>query len=455
MIFLAAALAVPASPERGRLVESLVTRSDAEETYTLYLPTGWSAAKRSPALLVLDPRGRSAVAAELFREGAERYGWVILSSNQSRSDVDIDPNPRAVRALAMEAVTVYGVDSRRLYLAGFSGTAIASWWLASQSGGIAGVIGSGGRLVEAIPPEKFNFASYGFAGDTDFNNRQMREIEARLTKSAHVPHRYREFPGPHAWMSAELGTQAIAWMEVMAMKSGLRPRDPELAAAVFEADLLDTKGLEAAGRTLDALRSYAGIASSYEGLVDVSAAREAAARLEADPKVRAEQQAETKWDEFEVSYLRSTLGRIRQILSSLREESLRPSSARLSHELRVSELLKRAKKPGAEGRAAQRLLGSVHAQMSNYLTTEFFNRGEYALAATVLGVAIEIHSDRWPTHYNLGAAYARMGEKKKALFELDLAVANGFSGRDALLADEDWATLRDDSAFQAIAAKLK
>jgi hypothetical protein len=48
-----------------------------------------------------------------------------------------------------------------------------------------------------------------------------------------------------------------------------------------------------------------------------------------------------------------------------------------------------------------------------------------------------------------------MGEKKKALFELDLAVANGFSGRDALLADEDWATLRDDSAFQAIAAKLK
>ena len=44
----------------------------------------------------------------------------------------------------------------------------------------AGVIGVGGRVIDATPPAKFSFAHYGFAGEIDFNNSDMRQIDVGL-----------------------------------------------------------------------------------------------------------------------------------------------------------------------------------------------------------------------------------------------------------------------------------
>jgi len=81
-------------PIRGGLVEGVKCGSDPTQTYTLYLPSVYDSERLWPVLLVLDPRGRSVTAAELFREAAEEYGWIILSSNNTRSDTAADQHPR-------------------------------------------------------------------------------------------------------------------------------------------------------------------------------------------------------------------------------------------------------------------------------------------------------------------------------------------------------------------------
>ena len=61
----------------GEMVEDIACASDSTQTYTLYLPPGFTNERRWPVLLVFDPRGRSVLAAELFRDAADDYGWII------------------------------------------------------------------------------------------------------------------------------------------------------------------------------------------------------------------------------------------------------------------------------------------------------------------------------------------------------------------------------------------
>src|SRR6185436_2988063 len=220
---LSLALSVQAA---GKLVENVVTAADREQTYTLFLPGSYDVAKKYPVLLILDPRGRGTAAAEIFAGGAEEYGWILVSSNNTRSDESNDPNERALRALFPE-LGRYAVDPRRVYAAGFSGTAMVAWALVINNGRLAGVISAGGRLVDEVLPRRFSFASYGFAGESDFNNRDMRAIDALLAREGKT-HRFRQFEGGHRWMPPELAAEAMGWMELIAMKEQRRPRDEAL-----------------------------------------------------------------------------------------------------------------------------------------------------------------------------------------------------------------------------------
>lgn len=416
-----------AEPQRGKLVENIASRADATQTYTLYLPTTYDAMKQQPLLYVFDPRGRGTFAAEIFKDAAEQYGWMIISSNQTRSDDDGAANARALRAL-MPEMNRYAINPRRVYAAGFSGTAILACAVGIDSKALAGVIGVGGRLVEPIPPAKFSFAHYGFAGDSDFNNREMRVIDDMLEKEGKT-HRFQQFDGGHQWLPPELARQAVDWMEVLAMKNQLRARDASLIARIYAADITAASALKG----VEALRRYREIVRTFDGLHPIDDAVAAIKELENDPALERERKEIAKWDQFEVRFLND-------------------APKRAPADFRVAELQRRAKRDGAEGATARRLLEAMYAQTSFYLPRRLMERRDYELAADVLKVAIQIHGDRWPAWYNLAAAQARAGNRRRALESLEKAITLGFTNRDQLLADEDFASLRADTRFQALLA---
>jgi dienelactone hydrolase len=369
----------------GTLKENVVSAADPQQTYTLFLPSSYDGTKKLPLLLVFDPRGRGTLAANLFADAAEEYGWMLISSNGTRSDDSWEPNDRALRALWPE-VARYPADPRRLYATGFSGTVLIAWALGIKTGALAGVIGVGGRLFDdEVSPAKFSFAHYGFSGDADFNNREMRAVDALLEQEK-KPHRFQSFDGPHSWMPRELAGDAFGWFELIAMKQQRRARDEALIAKLYARDL-------AAAKTL---RDYRAILETYEGLRDVEEVRATVARLERDPAALREQQEEAKWDEFESRYMKETMSRIPQIFAELRTTSDEPFRAtpRLIREFKIAELKKRAAKPGAEGATARRILEAVYTQMAFYLPRQLSERGETQLAEAVKKVAAEIHPER-------------------------------------------------------------
>lgn len=450
LILLFSATLMAAEPERGKLVEGMASRLDPTQTYTLYLPTSYDAMKQQPLLFVFDPRGRGTFAAEIFRDAAERYGWIVISSNQTRSDDDGKANARAIRALLPEG-NRYASNPRRIYAAGFSGTAILSCAIGINTKALAGVIGVGGRLVEHIPPAKFSFAHYGFAGDSDFNNREMRVIDEMLEREGKV-HRFQQFAGGHQWLTPELAREAVEWMELLAMKEQRRARDAAFIDRLYTSDVAAANALDAAGQRVEALRRYREIVRTYDGLHAVDDALAAAARLEGDPAVRRELKEIAKWDEFEERTIRDTFSQIGSIFARLREGDTLPTASVLARELRVSDLQRRARKESPEGATARRLIEALYTHTSYYMVEQLMAKREYELAAAVLGVATLIHADRWPAWYNLGAAYARAGNRRRALESLEKAVSLGLKDRSQLATDEDFASLRSEPRFEALLA---
>jgi dienelactone hydrolase len=384
-------------------------------------------------------------AADLFRDAAEEYRWILLSSNDSRSDTSSDPNIRALRALWPEAQGRYAADPKRTYLAGFSGTAKFAWAIARQAKGVAGVIASGAGWEPQHFDERLSVPSFGTAGDTDFNYTPMREVHARLREWG-SPQRLEIFEGAHTWMSAALARQAIEWMEVQAMKEGLRPKDEALVARLLKEDLARATELEAVGRFLEAQRRYTAAADTFENLAPVTTARREAARIEALPVTRHLADEERRWDEYEQS-----MWRLHQAAyAELRTAEPPFRTALFSMRFRIGALQDHARAEGYEGVVGRRLLQTLATNAGYYLAADLTGQGDHARAAVALAVATEARPETPYLWYNLACARARAGSRGPALDALERAAALGFSNRELIASDEDLESLRDEARFQAL-----
>jgi predicted esterase len=434
----------------GRLVEGVRCRNDPSQTYTLYLPSAYTPARRWPLLLVFDPRGRSVLAAELFRGAAEELGWIIMSSNDTRSDGPMAPNARAVNAMFPDAMTRFASDPRRLVAAGFSGGAMLAWTVASRSGKLAGVIAASGRWIPGVFDKNLGWASFGTAGSSDFNYREMQGVDGILAKAG-VPHRLEIFDGPHSWMPPELARFSLQWMELVAMHRGLRPVDAGLVKRLREWDEKEARRLQADGRLLAALRRWQAIARTYDGLADVAPAQSQVAALEKRREVQRALKEERRCRGFEtqaVERVWKVIGRIR-----VGEEVMPPE--RIAVEMDLAGLQARAADKGECGAAAQRVLEAAFTQTAFYLMRDFLAAGRYRDAASVLTVATMIKSDRAAVWYNLACAEARSGDAASAIASLRRAVGAGYRDAPHMASDEDLASLHGRDDFRAILEDLK
>src|ERR1043165_9117236 len=81
----AAAHAGGDTPPVGRVLEKVPVGRDATQSYALYLPAAYTPARKYPVLYFFDPGARGAVPVERFKEAAEKYGYILVGSNNSRN----------------------------------------------------------------------------------------------------------------------------------------------------------------------------------------------------------------------------------------------------------------------------------------------------------------------------------------------------------------------------------
>ena len=444
------AQAAPVTPSvpTGTLVEKVACPSDPTQTYTLYLPAAYTPSRQWPLLFVFDPRGRGTQAAQIFRASAERLGWIIASSNNTMSDGPWEPNRRALAAMWPDVRAAYAVDERRVYAAGFSGGAGVAWVLARSGARIAGIIAAGSPdHSQAERPPK-DLAWFGSAGRADFNFLHAKTMDEKLAREG-FRQRLELFDGAHQWLPASLAARAMGWLEMLAMKDGLRPPDPTLARQLAKDDAVYARGLEESGAVVDAHRTYQVIKRDYVGLADVAASVARLASLEANESFERARRDQQRTDDRE----RSRLEDISRGLQRLFLVDL-PLPREVIRDLRIDELQRIAEGTSYESASARRLLELMFVQTAFYIWRDFETQKQWHRAALSLEIAKEIHPERPRVWVDLAADYSMSGRKGPAIDALERSLELGFSNASLLEKDPRFAPIRESEEFGRLLEKL-
>jgi dienelactone hydrolase len=296
---------------RGQIIENVECLADAAQSYALYLPSNYTPGKRWSVIVGLDAGGRGRNPVAQFQEAAEKYGYIVAGSKNSRNG-PVNVSVSAANAVWTDVLTRFSVDPKRLYLTGQSGGARVAMYLATHKEAFptapAGVIASSAFFPGDEPPTSLAFPVFGTAGTEDFNHLEMKQFDRQLEST----HRLAIFDGGHMWLPIPLATEAIEWMELQAMKSGLRPRDDAFISSLFA---LRVKQADALPKGLAARRAYTALAADFNGLRDVRAYAARATQLSKDSAVRKAFDEDAKIDEQE-GRLSSTLQGLAQQLGS-------------------------------------------------------------------------------------------------------------------------------------------
>ena len=106
----------------GQILGRVSCQQDISQSYALYLPSTYDPDSRWPVVFCFDPAAQGVEAVHFYREAAEKYGYVVLGSNNSRNG----PLSRifdAADAMITDARGRLTIDEDRVYFSGFSGGA--------------------------------------------------------------------------------------------------------------------------------------------------------------------------------------------------------------------------------------------------------------------------------------------------------------------------------------------
>ncbi len=432
---------------RGAVVDPVSCTEDGQQGYALYLPSRYQPGHPWPILYLFDAGARGKLAVERFQKGAEECGLILAASNNSRNG-PVEKSIAAAQAVWRDTHRRFSIDDRRVYAGGFSGGARVACLLADLApGSIAGVIGCSAGFPENRPASRDTpFVYFGTAGDTDFNYYELRALDKELEKLG-IRHRVEIFEGHHDWPPEDLCVEAIEWMELTAMEKGIG-RDEKRIESLLEKRLKKARELESAGKALEAYRAYAAVARDFRAFRDVSSVETRAADLEKSRRIRDLAQAQEKRDAAN----RAALGQLEATLASVCASEVLPPSTKLLNDLRVPGLKRRAasNEDREDALAARRMLESLFARTALFLPPQLVEKGDFPCAILLLSVAAEIKPEDPRVFYNRACAFARAGNRKKALTDLRGAIAKGFSNREQIERDPDLASLREEEGFPEI-----
>jgi predicted esterase len=442
---------------RGQVVERVEALNDSSQSYTLYLPSNYTPDRKWPVLYAFDPGARGRVPVERFKEAAEKYGWIVLGSNNSRNGPwNVIVN--AWNAMLTDTHQRFAIDDERSYATGFSGGARVAVQIAASCKCLAGVIASGaGFPVDLAPSPQMNFVFFGTAGVDDFNYAELKNLQEPLNKAG-IIHRVQTFEGRHEWPPISVATAAVEWIELHAMKTGKRSRDDGFINAMWQQLLTSARTLEESKKYNEAYQLYVDLAERFKGLRDVAEIETKVNQLAGSREVKAairEEQAQIK-KQRELESRLSTLiaGRDGGASVNQSEDGFDPGNLlpKILNDLRKHS---KASEDSTQRRIARRVLDGLFIGLIEQGISLLQTEKNYSESIKPLKLATEVNPDRPGAFFYLAWAYAANRDKKKSLEALNTAVEKGFADAATITANKAFDFLRSDPEYQQIMASVK
>ncbi len=442
---------VPAAQnlQPGVVLPKVVSGAQPEQSYALYLPSYYSRGKRWPIVYAFDPGARGSMPVELMKDAAERYGYIVVGSNNSHNGA-WKPEADAAQAMFQDTHARLTIDNNRVYFAGFSGGARLASTLAQKCNCAAGVLLNGAGFSPSGPPAAgATFSVFAAVGTFDFNYGEVLDLDATLG-ALHYAHSLRRFDGPHQWAPASVMDEALAWFRLISMKDGHEERDMDFVKAQAAEVEKRAKTLEVSGDPFGTWKEYRQAADTFDGLGEGPAFRERAVAMEKEKAVRDGAKREQQ-DIEEQSRLSADIS---SGLAALRQDAPNRADTRSTVELQISELRNRAEheKNPQKRRVAKRALAGIFVEAME-TGQERLDAKDFSHARTYFELAAYADPESLWALSQVAATCALEGDRKGALDALRRTKekSNDPAAFSAWLADEPaFAKLRETPEFRAL-----
>src|SRR5450631_896257 len=121
VLLVAGWLAAQGPPPEQR-IQQLEVPGHQGQSYWMFAPSTYTADRAWPILYCLDPGARGRVPVERYAAAAEKAGFLMAGSNNSRNG-PMGPTQEAINLMLTDTHERYSIDNTRIYVAGLSGGA--------------------------------------------------------------------------------------------------------------------------------------------------------------------------------------------------------------------------------------------------------------------------------------------------------------------------------------------
>ena len=426
-----------AGPEKGVVIPAVSIPANPNHTYALYVPSHYTPQKQWPVIFALDPEAKGIDPVKLAAPMAEKYGYIVLGSNVSRNGPMRD-SINALQEMWKDAQERFAIDPKRRYLTGYSGGArVAVMTALLCKDCVAGVIGHGSGFPDGIAPSKdVPFVYYGASGILDYNFPEMQKLERDLDRLG-VTHRTRFFQGGHEWAGSDVWPEIFGWIELQAMKRGLRERDEAFIREQLSLHQERARALEAAGDLYGAYQELRRTATDFNGLASTEALNQQLQKMEDDKRVKAGGKQLQEWLDLQARLVAKVDGP----LQTAREGSSERQAALARTRAAFNELYERVRKARKEGRQNDpdmlpvRRAAFQSLALINETGRQALRDRDPRLAVGLFNVTAEIiHSPG--AYYERARALALLGKQADAFADVKQALASGVTVETVCSAEE-------------------
>jgi dienelactone hydrolase len=435
----------------GFIIDTVKCIDDSSQSYALYLPSGYDAKKRWPVVYMFEPGARGALPLQNFSKAAEKYGYILLCSNNSKNG-PWDPIFEAGNAMMNDSQKRFSIDTDRIYTSGFSGGARAASAVAVLIGKTAGVIGCGAGLARESkyqPGKDAGFTYVSLVGDCDMNWLEVNNLKKRLDE-LQIPNKLIIFSGTHEWPPEDAILKAFDWLELQAMKKGLETRSDTLIRSIYTNLIQKAQHNEKTGKFYESYRIYSDMIQDFDGLIDMTEINTKASELvelkSVKTAIRNEQDIADKETKQQMVCLEAIRNNTNNSLDSA-------SAVWWKSEIKyLNGLVKNqdSTKSNMGKRLKQLIIYGCYEDGNTYKRNYQYQK---AIAVHEI-LAIAMPDEKYP-FFELAKEYAILGDLKESLKNLQKAVDNGYNDLDAINKEVAFEKIRTDDDFQKILNKIK
>lgn len=254
--------------EKGVVQDSIPVTGTQNESFALYLPHSYQQDTASPIVFIFEPAARSRIGIQPFIEASEKYGYLLVCSNNTKN-APYERNFDIANNLFDHIFSRFAIKEDEMYTSGLSGGSRLACAIASLTDKFTGVVacGAGFPNVHAYTPTTQKYSYVGLVGDRDMNYKEMLKNKDYL-KLMRFNSTLITFEGLHEWPPSSQILRAFDWLHLQKLKKSPTENQEEIQA-LYQSEYGMIESFKTDGHYLFASEQYERLIKSYKEVFSV------------------------------------------------------------------------------------------------------------------------------------------------------------------------------------------